>query len=262
MSSVLRVALIRHGSTPGNALHRYVGGDTDEPLAPGVFERLRAAGPTLERALAVRPKALVTSGMLRCRQTATALFPTVAQVEVPGLCEMRFGRFENRSACDMKDDDAYRAWVEGGCRDAVPGGEDPDAFRERCCAAFEACVQGARARGRGLLVLVIHGGTIRAILERLGVPQRPFFEIPAPSACCWLGSWEAAADALAASELDAAAPATTAPEAALVATTAPAAVVPTAAVPRRSGTIRDARLLVFPYDAPHEGKEGEVENRC
>lgn len=192
MGAGMGVALIRHGATPGNALHRYVGAGTDEPLAPGVFERLRDAAPALERSLASRPRTVVTSGMLRCRQTAAALFPKAAQAEDPELREMRFGRFENRSASEMEHDAAYRFWVEGGCRGPVPGGEDPAAFRDRCCAAFEAHARRAQAQGRGLLVLVVHGGTIRAIIERMGRPPCSFFEIPVPSACCWLGAWSPA----------------------------------------------------------------------
>lgn len=188
----MRVALIRHGSTAGNLLHRYVGARTDEPLTPEAECGLRAASGVLAERIGT-PDALVTSGMLRCRQTAAALFPGAAQTHDARLREMDFGRFENRSYRELEHDAPYRAWVDGGCEAPVPGGEDPAAFRSRVRAAITELVARAAGEGALLLALVVHGGVIRAALSGnggspglAGAASPGFFDVPAPSACCWV----------------------------------------------------------------------------
>lgn len=49
--------------------------------------------------------------MLRCRQTAALLFPGVEQRQVPQLRECAFGRFEEKTWEELKDDPLYRAWM-------------------------------------------------------------------------------------------------------------------------------------------------------
>lgn len=188
----MRVALIRHGSTAGNLLHRYVGARTDEPLTPRAERGLKAASGSLTERIGA-PDLLVTSGMLRCRQTAAALFPGAAQTHDARLREMDFGRFENQSYRELEHDALYRAWVDGGCEAPVPDGEDPAAFRARVRAAVAELVARAAGEGTSLLALVVHGGAIRAALSGDGGRPGPagaagpgFFDIPAPSACCWI----------------------------------------------------------------------------
>ena len=166
----MRVWLLRHGATVYNEERRYQG-RLDAPLSPQSLSTLRRAD--------FDPGVVYVSPMLRARQTAAVLFPEAELVEVPDLREMDFGAFEGRSAQEMADDPAYRAWVEGGCIDQTPGGESRAVFSDRVCGAFAALVDAAPDMGESQLVILAHGGTQMAALERYALPRRDYFQ--------WLG---------------------------------------------------------------------------
>ena len=130
----MQIYLIRHGQTAGNALRRYIG-STDQPLTPEGMEGAKAAGARRSvRSVFVTP-------LVRTQQTARILFPDAEQTVVPALREMDFGDFEDRSFEDMKDDPAYRAWVDGGCLAPCPNGESVLEFSNRVYAGFLECVR-------------------------------------------------------------------------------------------------------------------------
>lgn len=162
-----QVLLIRHGATAGNREKRYIG-RTDEPLCEqgaAQIRRLRALGLSADRVFA--------SPMLRTRQTAGLLFPQISPVILDDLRETDFGVFEGKSASEMENDPAYRAWVEAGCQTPPPGGEDIGDFKARCrrgfCAAMAQTAKGETA------AFVLHGGSIMAILEAFALPRRDFY---------------------------------------------------------------------------------------
>ena len=157
----MTVYLLRHGETEYNARWRYLG-KTDQPLSSKGREELARAG--------FSPEVVYVSPLCRTAQTAGILFPEA---------EMDFGIFEGRSADEMANDPAYRQWVDGGCLGPIPEGESKDAFSARTCAAFAALLDGAVAAGEDLLVIVAHGGTQMAVLERYGRPHRDFYAWPA-----------------------------------------------------------------------------------
>ena len=166
----MRVYLLRHGATAFNAEHRYLG-KTDIPLTTeGLKELCRAD---------ISPEIVYVSPMLRAKQTAAALFPKAKQIEVSGLQEMDFGAFEGRNYIEMEHDAAYRAWVDGGCVGQTPGGESKAEFSGRVCGAFAALVDKALAEREELLVILAHGGTQMAALERHALPRRDYYD--------WLG---------------------------------------------------------------------------
>ena len=181
---LIRVELIRHGATEGNARRRYVGARTDEPLSA-------------EGRAALRPEpadagveAVFTSGMLRCAQTAGALFPHARQVAVPDLREMDFGAFEGGSAADMGDDAAYRAWVDGGCEGACPEGESRAVFCARVTAAFRSVMACLAARGARRAVFVVHGGTVMALRSSLEAGGPSYFDAGIAPGGRWEGAWD------------------------------------------------------------------------
>ena len=176
----MRAMLIRHGRTPGNAERRYIG-RTDEPLsAEG-----RAAA---ERIAPDRTRTLVyVSPLLRARQTADLLFPCAEQRVLPGLRETDFGDFEGRSADEMAEDAAYRAWVDGMCLGPCPNGESRAEVQRRTVEAFTAAVCEALSAGAEEAVFVTHGGVIMSILEALALPKRDYYDYQTPN----LGGWQA-----------------------------------------------------------------------
>ena len=96
---------------------------------------------------------------------------------------MDFGLFEGKTYREMADWPAYRAWVEGGCLDAVPGGESKADFCHRTCAAFALLVDRALEAGEDYLVVVAHGGTQMAALERFVLPRGDYFSWQSPCGC-------------------------------------------------------------------------------
>lgn len=165
------IRLLRHGATAWNASGRYQG-RTDLPLSP-------AGRAALVRA-DLSPETVFVSPLSRARETAAILFPGAVQVPVPGLAEMDFGAFEGRTWREMERDGDYRSWVEGGCTGRCPNGESREAFSARVCGAFAELVDEALRRGDGELVIVAHGGTQMAALERFALPQRDYFDWRAP----------------------------------------------------------------------------------
>ncbi len=162
----MRVLLLRHGKTPGNAVRRYIG-RTDEPLSEAGAAEARALGGVegVER--------VYVTPLRRTGETAALLFPRARQIVVPGLREMDFGDFEGRSPDEMESDAAYRAWVDAQCLPPCPHGEDKDGFSRRVCAAFEETILTHRGE---YAVFVVHGGTVMAVLSRYARPPRGFYE--------------------------------------------------------------------------------------
>ena len=148
------IYLLRHGETVYNAQRRYQGAQ-DVPLS-AQGRRLRPAGVELP--------AVYVSPLTRAGEEQRL-------VPVEGLQEMHFGAFEGRSAQEMEDDPAYRAWVEGDCLGRCPGGESRAEFSDRCCAAFSRLVDEELRKGSPCMAVVAHGGTQMAVLERFGAHQ-------------------------------------------------------------------------------------------
>ena len=162
----MQILLIRHGVTALTEAGRYQG-RLDTPLSPTGRAALQKADFT--------PREVLVSPLLRAVETAELLFPNANLRPLPGVKEMDFGAFEGRNWREMEQDPDYRAWVDSGCTLPCPGGEDRAAFTERCCAAFASAVEEARAAGQQELVLVAHGGTQMAVLERWGRPRRDYY---------------------------------------------------------------------------------------
>jgi alpha-ribazole phosphatase len=87
---------------------------------------------------------------------------------------MDFGDFEMRTAEEMADDEAYRAWVAGGCIDDCPNGEGIPGFAKRAYTAFAACVSDAIARGETRVGVAAHGGVIMAIMTAFSGSNEPY----------------------------------------------------------------------------------------
>ena len=166
----MKIYLLRHGETRYNAEKRYLG-QTDLPLSPkGRGELIRAD---------FSPETVYVSLLRRTAETAEILFPEARLVPVPDLREMDFGIFEGRTYLEMAGLPAYREWVDGGCLGQIPDGERKVDFCERVCGAFAALADRAADGGENRLVIVAHGGTQMAVMERYALPRGNYFD--------WLG---------------------------------------------------------------------------
>ena len=177
----MKLWLIRHGLTRLGEEKRYQGA-LDEGLSPRGRAALRQAD--------FFPSRVYVSPLRRARETAAILFPGAEQITVPDLREMDFGAFEGRGWWEMEQDAAYRAWVDGNCTGRCPGGEDRAGFSLRVCAAMEALLQ----TNGDALVIVAHGGTQMAALERWGRPKREYYRWQTPCGCGWLLEYDNGCD--------------------------------------------------------------------
>ncbi len=170
----MRVYLLRPGATAYNEERRYLG-RSDLPLSPGGRAALTRAD--------FSPRTVYVSPLRRAAETAELLFPEAGLHPISDLREMDFGLFEGKTYREMADWPAYRAWVEGGCLDAVPGGESKADFCHRTCAAFALLVDRALEAEEDYLVVVAHGGTQMAALERFVLPRGDYFSWQSPCGC-------------------------------------------------------------------------------
>ena len=167
------IYLLRHGLTAYNAEKRYQG-QRDIPLSPEGLAQLRRAD--------FDPDVVYITPLCRTRQTAEVLFPHAKLIPVDGLKEMCFGSFEGRNYIEMEHDPDYLAWVAANCESPCPDGERKQDFSDRICTAFSALVDKALAEGRETLVILAHGGTQMAAMERYALPHRDYYEWCAPNA--------------------------------------------------------------------------------
>lgn len=167
----MKIYLIRHGETALKAGGAYQGW-IDEPLSE---EGRKALTPLLNPFPDIPGGWVYVSPLRRARETASLVLPYCRQVVVEDLKEMNFGDFEGRTPDEMKEDPAYRAWVDSGCLDRCPNGETKAEFAARTCAAFERLVNVALGRGDDALYIVAHGGTQMVVMEAYVDPSKPFY---------------------------------------------------------------------------------------
>lgn len=181
--------LIRHGKTAGNLLGRYIGSRTDEPLCDEGREGLAGKQlPEIER--------LYVSPMKRCVETAEILWPGFDRKKMQKVTDLRecdFGDFENKNYKELSGNGDYQAWIDSNGTLPFPNGESMDAFKSRCLEAFARIVEevsGAEqewiASGKTGIFragIVVHGGTIMAILEQYGYPKAAYFDYQVKNGC-------------------------------------------------------------------------------
>ena len=181
--------LIRHGKTAGNLLGRYIGSRTDEPLCDEGREGLAGKQlPEVER--------LYVSPMKRCVETAEILWPGFDRKKMKKVTDLRecdFGDFENKNYKELSGNGDYQAWIDSNGTLPFPNGESMDAFKSRCLEAFARIVEevsGAEqewiASGKTGIFragIVVHGGTIMAILEQYGYPKAAYFDYQVKNGC-------------------------------------------------------------------------------
>jgi len=163
----IKLLLVRHGATSGNAEKRYIG-KTDEPLSEAGRETLRdfvaagrysvfsddVTGTAGKNACLGKSSScsadcatkrpcvplVFVSPMKRCVETAQILFPDVKPVVNENFRETDFGLFEGKNYDELMADDRlrseYQKWIDSGGKDAFPGGESREAFIERTMQGF------------------------------------------------------------------------------------------------------------------------------
>jgi probable phosphoglycerate mutase len=153
--------IVRHGESEWNA-GRLLQGQADIDLSERGRAQAAALADTVNK---LAPDTVMSSDLKRAMETAHILGYTGAVSEI-GLREIDVGRWMGRPIAELKAQDleAYRGWRAGTY--TPPGGESWAMFVARTTGcvktAFESCEK---------LLIVCHGGVIRALLENLiGLP--------------------------------------------------------------------------------------------
>ncbi|MGL3149428.1 histidine phosphatase family protein [Microbacterium sp. A82] len=160
--------LVRHGETDWNRQQR-MQGRTDIDLS----EQGRAEVTALAEIIAPwNPQTVVVSPLTRARTTA-ALLSDVPPIIDTAWIEHSLGEWEG--ATPQMIGPAYHQWREGML--IPPGGEPAEAIRARVSGAVRSA-----AAHPGPVLVVTHGGTIRAVLDRfVGLGASRIHPVAAPS---------------------------------------------------------------------------------
>ena len=171
--------LLRHSLTEANEKRLYSGA-TDLPLTPKGRALAEEAGKN--RPLPVCDL-YATSGMKRADETILLMTGRKADIALPSLREMNFGRFELLDYETLKNDADYVRWIEdteGLVR--CPGGECSADFKARVLRGGEALL----AMDWRNACLVCHGGVIVNLMQTWFPAENRQFYAWQPAAC---GGW-------------------------------------------------------------------------
>jgi alpha-ribazole phosphatase len=163
-----RITFVRHGFTQGNIDGKYIG-TTDLPLAKEGAEELYEK---IEKADYPSYQKVYISPLKRCLQTAYIMMPNCLMVELPQLREMDFGKFEGKTPEELKDDEQYAKFLEGGLDNPPPNGESARQVVARCYEALTIIIGDMMEEGLTNCAVVTHGGIIMNMMACFGMPKR------------------------------------------------------------------------------------------
>ncbi|HEX2507053.1 MAG TPA: histidine phosphatase family protein [Miltoncostaeaceae bacterium] len=169
----MRLILLRHGESTWNAEGR-MQGTADPPLSDAGRVQTRELAPLLSL---LEPDAVVTSDLLRARQTAEELGLAGARADAAWR-EAGLGRWTGRLAREVmaEEPEAHDGWLEGSA--PPPGGE---AFGDTC-DRIAAAIAGLAASGAERPLVVTHGGPIRAACATVArLPRSGLVAVPTAS---------------------------------------------------------------------------------
>lgn len=169
----MEIVLIRHFPTKGNRQKQYIG-RTDEPLdEEAVKVILDEIGD--KSALYPSVECVVTSPMLRCRQTAKLLYPDVPAFSWEKLKETDFGDFEGKTYEELKSNKDYQQWLGSGASGKIPNGESKADFMKRCIEGFGEVMTKLIDHHYESAAFVVHGGTIMALMSEFAEESKDFY---------------------------------------------------------------------------------------
>lgn len=166
------IHFIRHGSIDETLSGKYIG-TTDVPLSDKGKTALRKLDYDY---IYPGAKALFTSPLKRCTQTAQLLYPDLKPLVIANLSECNFGEWEGKTADELKNDEDFQKWLAGDNSVKPPHGESNADFVRRICLMFESIVEGLMKTGVTESVIITHGGVIMTLLAVYGLPQAKPFE--------------------------------------------------------------------------------------
>ncbi len=175
------VILVRHGRTTANATGVLAGRTPGVLLDDAGEQQARATG---ERLAAVPLRAVVTSPLERCRQTAAAIVaahPDALRARREArLTECDYGDWQGRALKDLAKEPLWKLVQQQPSAAAFPGGESLRAMQDRAVAAVRRHDReiGDEHGDDAVWVAVSHGDVIKSILaDALGTHLDSFQRI-------------------------------------------------------------------------------------
>lgn len=156
---MMRLILVRHGETTWNGQRRLQGRQNI-----GLSEDGRRQVATLARTVGyLEPGYVVTSSLCRTRETTEVLGVGPDMCD-PRLDEAYLAGWEGRYSAEIKEEalGEYTEWRAG--RFHPPGAESFGELTDRVVAGMDAAVRRAWTDGHRTLMVVTHGGPVRAFL--------------------------------------------------------------------------------------------------
>ncbi len=165
------IHFIRHGAIEETEKGAYIG-ITDPDLSQKGVEELKTLDETHKYPYA---PVIFTGPLKRCTQTCQVLYPNVTPIILEEFNEMNFGKWEGKTAEELRGDPLFEAWLSGDERATPPMGESNDEFTRRICLMFQSLVDGLIKTGTTDCAIITHGGIIMTLLAIYGIPQaKPF----------------------------------------------------------------------------------------
>lgn len=188
----MRLVLLRHAMTCGNEQKRYIG-TTDEGLSEkGRHSLLHfvvdGRYPAVDR--------VYCSPMKRCVQTAGLVWPAQALITVDAFRECDFGAFEGKNYRELCGDPDYQKWIDSNGTMPFPGGESQALFQKRCLRGYAQMQKDLQAVYTKqeletlTVAMVVHGGTIMAVMEQYAVPKKGYYDYQVENAGGYLADYE------------------------------------------------------------------------
>jgi len=170
----MRISLLRHGKTQGGDIYR---GRTDVALTQEGLQQMQQANSGFVTAVDY----LVSSDLQRC--SAFAALHSTSHVVDSRLQEMCFGDWDGKLRSDVWQQ--HSAQVKAFWSDpmvaSAPNGESVAHVQQRAMASLHEHLASALAQGCKHMLVVTHGGVIRAILsELLQMQPQALFNVEVP----------------------------------------------------------------------------------
>jgi probable phosphoglycerate mutase len=168
---VTTLLLARHGETDWNRDLRFQG-HADPPLNDVGRRQARELAQALA---AERVTAIYCSDLRRAHETARIVGAALGLdvTAVPGLREIDVGSWSGLTRDEIAEQfpEGFTGWLEGA------QGHDGESRAELRARVVEAAERIVAAHPTGRVLLVTHGGALRALLTRVeGAPSEPRFD--------------------------------------------------------------------------------------
>lgn len=183
----MELFFIRHGRTKGNEERRYIG-CTDETLLPSSVKELKELQVKINKYAQL--DGLYTSPMIRCIETCKNLYPDQPYTIIDELREMNFGDFEYKTAKDLEGNTDYQRFIDSNGQNSFPNGEPREVFEKRCIIGFTKIIDEARNKKQEKIGIIVHGGTIMAILDAFSDPHKEYYNWQVDNGCGYHGRIE------------------------------------------------------------------------